>query len=88
MRALAFGEPREQVGVPGRVEQGRLVGQTGVAGGELNVCTQDAQGTAKRLRAISGELSDRFYERADVVRTLVVTLLAGQHSLVLLSKFT
>ncbi|WP_328655874.1 AAA family ATPase [Streptomyces sp. NBC_00334] len=42
-----------------------------------------AQDTAERLRAIVGELSDRFYERADVVRTLVVTLLAGQHSLVL-----
>ncbi|MEV5094300.1 AAA family ATPase [Streptomyces rochei] len=44
---------------------------------------QDAQNTARRLRAIGDELSDRFYERADVVRTLVVTLLAGQHSLVL-----
>ena len=44
---------------------------------------QDAQDTAKQLRTISDELSDRFYERADVVRTLVVTLLAGQHSLVL-----
>ncbi|MBC7274549.1 MAG: AAA family ATPase [Streptomyces sp.] len=43
----------------------------------------DAQDTAERLRAICDELSDRFYERADVVRTLVVTLLAGQHSLVL-----
>lgn len=43
----------------------------------------DAQDTAKRLRAIGDELSDRFYERADVVRTLLVTLLAGQHSLVL-----
>jgi MoxR-like ATPase len=42
-----------------------------------------AQDTAERLRAIADELSDRFYERADVVRTLVVTLLAGQHSLVL-----
>ncbi|MEU7040783.1 AAA family ATPase [Streptomyces varsoviensis] len=39
--------------------------------------------TARRLRAIGDELSERFYERADVVRTLVVTLLAGQHSLVL-----
>ncbi|MEU5838335.1 AAA family ATPase [Streptomyces diacarni] len=39
--------------------------------------------TAGTLRAISDELSDRFYERDDVVRTLVVTLLAGQHSLVL-----
>ncbi|QES34336.1 ATPase [Streptomyces venezuelae] len=39
--------------------------------------------TAARLRAISDELSDRFFERADVVRTLLVTLLAGQHSLVL-----
>ncbi|MFI6090937.1 AAA family ATPase [Streptomyces sp. NPDC051218] len=43
----------------------------------------EAQDTARRLRAISDELSDRFYERADVVRTLVVTLLSGQHSLVL-----
>ncbi|MFD4989116.1 AAA family ATPase [Streptomyces sp. NPDC058374] len=39
--------------------------------------------TAGRLRAICGELSERFYERADVVRTLCVTLLAGQHSLLL-----
>ncbi|MFG2543147.1 AAA family ATPase [Streptomyces sp. NPDC048594] len=39
--------------------------------------------TARRLRAIGGELSDRFYERADVVRTLLVTLLAGRHSLIL-----
>ena len=44
---------------------------------------KDAQDTATRMRAISGELSDRFYERGDVVRTLVVALLAGQHSLVL-----
>jgi MoxR-like ATPase len=43
----------------------------------------DARDTARRLRAICDELSDRFYERADVVRTLVVTLLAGRHSLVL-----
>ncbi|MEU3607042.1 AAA family ATPase [Streptomyces sp. NPDC035033] len=39
--------------------------------------------TAARLRTIVAELSDRFYERDDVVRALVVTLLAGQHSLVL-----
>ena len=44
---------------------------------------QDAQETAERLRAITDELSDRFYERADVLRTLVATLLAGQHSFVL-----
>lgn len=44
---------------------------------------QDARETAERLRTIGDELSDRFYERADVVRALVVTLLAGQHSLVL-----
>ncbi|WP_019547356.1 AAA family ATPase [Streptomyces sulphureus] len=44
---------------------------------------QDAQETAGRLRAITDELSDRFYERADVLRTLVATLLAGQHSFVL-----
>jgi MoxR-like ATPase len=40
-------------------------------------------GTAARLRTIVAELSDRFYERDDVVRALVVTLLAGQHSLLL-----
>ncbi|WP_129839039.1 AAA family ATPase [Streptomyces sp. RFCAC02] len=44
---------------------------------------QDAWDTAAGLRAIGDELSDRFHERADVVRTLVVTLLAGQHSLLL-----
>ncbi|MFF7556961.1 AAA family ATPase [Streptomyces olivaceus] len=44
---------------------------------------QPAEDTAADLRAIGDELSDRFYERADVVRTLLVTLLAGQHSLVL-----
>ncbi|MFE2810205.1 AAA family ATPase [Streptomyces nigra] len=43
----------------------------------------DAQTTAGKLRTIVGELSERFYERDDVVRTLVVTLLAGQHSLML-----
>ncbi|MET8895202.1 AAA family ATPase [Streptomyces albogriseolus] len=43
----------------------------------------DAQDTARRLRAVCEELSGRFFERDDVVRTLAVTLLAGQHSLVL-----
>ncbi|MFZ3565584.1 AAA family ATPase [Streptomyces sp. BH097] len=43
----------------------------------------EREDTAGRLRAICRELSDRFYERADVVRTLVTALLAGQHSLVL-----
>jgi len=43
----------------------------------------DAQATAGKLRTIISELSERFYERDDVVRTLVVTLLAGQHSLML-----
>ncbi|MFI9419811.1 AAA family ATPase [Streptomyces werraensis] len=43
----------------------------------------DAQDTVLRLRAVCEELSERFFERDDVVRTLVVTLLAGQHSLVL-----
>ncbi|MGW9400385.1 hypothetical protein ACE1N8_22345 [Streptomyces sp. DSM 116494] len=42
----------------------------------------DAQDTARRLCAIRDELSERFYERADVVRALVVALPAGQHSLV------
>lgn len=44
---------------------------------------EDAANTAGRLRAICDELAETFYERADVVRTLVVSLLAGQHSLVL-----
>ncbi|MER7688653.1 AAA family ATPase [Streptomyces sp. NPDC097610] len=39
--------------------------------------------TAKRLRGITEELSDRFLEREDVVRTLIVAMLARQHSLVL-----
>ncbi|MGW8989680.1 AAA family ATPase [Streptomyces zhihengii] len=43
----------------------------------------DRRDTAARLRAIVGELSERFYERDDVVRTLTATLLAGRHSLVL-----
>ncbi|WP_309030296.1 AAA family ATPase [Streptomyces alfalfae] len=44
---------------------------------------EETRDTAERLRAICGELAKRFYERDEVVRTLVVTLLAGQHSLVL-----
>ena len=39
--------------------------------------------TAGQLRSVSRELSDRFFERDDVVRALVVAMLAGQHSLVL-----
>ncbi|MFE7133714.1 AAA family ATPase [Streptomyces sp. NPDC057638] len=39
--------------------------------------------TAGRLRAVVGELSAVFYEREDVVRTLVATMLAGQHALLL-----
>ncbi|MFI5614677.1 AAA family ATPase [Amycolatopsis sp. NPDC051903] len=39
--------------------------------------------TADRLRTIATELGARFYERDDVVRTLITTVLAGQHSLVL-----
>lgn len=40
-------------------------------------------GTAGKLRAIATELGQRFYERDDVARTLVTTVLAGQHSLLL-----
>jgi MoxR-like ATPase len=40
-------------------------------------------GTAEELRAITGELADRFLERAGVVRSLVTAVLAGQHSLLL-----
>ena len=43
----------------------------------------DGATTAKRLRTIAEELSDRFLERGDVVRTLIVAMLARQHSLVL-----
>ncbi|WP_432040900.1 AAA family ATPase [Streptomyces chartreusis] len=43
----------------------------------------DGATTAKRLRAIAEELSDRFLERDEVVRTLIVAMLARQHSLVL-----
>jgi MoxR-like ATPase len=35
------------------------------------------------LRAITAELSDQFYERSEVIRALMVALLAGQHSLLL-----
>ncbi|MGW6716132.1 AAA family ATPase [Streptomyces globisporus] len=45
--------------------------------------TQDTQDTAEKLRAVRDEMADRFYERAEVVRTLLVALLAGQHSLLL-----
>lgn len=43
----------------------------------------DPTDTPARLRAIVAELADRFYERDDVARTLVVAVLAGQHSLLL-----
>ncbi|MFJ8922012.1 AAA family ATPase [Streptomyces sp. NPDC102415] len=42
-----------------------------------------AQDTAGRLRAITAELSGLFYERDDVIRTLTVAMLAGQHALLL-----
>ncbi|MFZ4151446.1 AAA family ATPase [Streptomyces pseudogriseolus] len=51
--------------------------------GDDTVASGAPEDTARRLRAVCGELSTRFFERDDVVRTLVVTLLAGQHSLVL-----
>lgn len=43
----------------------------------------DGATTAKSLREIADELSGRFYEREDVVRTLIVAMLARQHSLIL-----
>lgn len=39
--------------------------------------------TAGQLQAVTRELSERYFERDGVVRTLVVAMLAGQHSLVL-----
>ncbi|MET9930404.1 hypothetical protein ABZ054_05090, partial [Streptomyces sp. NPDC006324] len=44
---------------------------------------EDGAVTAKRLRAITDELSEHFFEREDVVRTLLVAMLARQHSLIL-----
>lgn len=39
--------------------------------------------TPAKLRAISTELADLFFERDDVIRTLLVSILARQHSLLL-----
>ncbi|GAA1614275.1 AAA family ATPase [Nonomuraea maheshkhaliensis] len=39
--------------------------------------------TSARVRAITEELSDQFYERSEVIRALMVALLAAKHSLVL-----
>ncbi|MGA5819820.1 AAA family ATPase [Kitasatospora sp. NPDC094028] len=47
------------------------------------MAAEEAAGTAKRLRAVAEEVSGQFLERDEVVRTLVVALLAGQHSLLL-----
>ncbi|MFJ3365795.1 AAA family ATPase [Streptomyces anthocyanicus] len=44
---------------------------------------RDGTMTAKRLRTIIEELCGRFLEREDTVRTLIVAMLARQHSLVL-----
>lgn len=71
------GDPEPPTGAPDPQGTMQDVRGTDVQG------AKDAQTTAARLRAICDEVSDRFYERADVVRTLVVALLAGQHSLVL-----
>lgn len=84
MRPVAPELPRKGAYVPKvPVTSGALPSQQpqGVTGEEREM--SDGRDTAQRLRAICDELSERFYERADVVRTLVVTLLAGQHSLVL-----
>ncbi len=84
MRPVPPELPRKGAYVPKvPVTSGALPSQQpqGVTGEEREM--SDGRDTAQRLRAICDELSERFYERADVVRTLVVTLLAGQHSLVL-----
>lgn len=49
----------------------------------MAVVADDGAATAKRLRAITDELAERFFEREDVVRTLIVAMLARQHSLIL-----
>lgn len=48
-----------------------------------NAATTAVVDTAAKLRAIATELGQRFYERDDVARTLITTVLAGQHSLLL-----
>jgi MoxR-like ATPase len=40
-------------------------------------------GTGKAMAAIRDELSAQFFERTDVIRALMIALLAGQHSLLL-----
>ncbi|WDV57077.1 hypothetical protein PV963_16585 [Streptomyces coeruleorubidus] len=40
----------------------------------------DAQDTAERLRRIGDEMSERFYERADVVRTLASSRAGSRRS--------
>lgn len=53
------------------------VGKVSGAGAQAN------SGTGVALRAIGDELSDMFYERSDVVRAVLVAMLAAKHSLVL-----
>ena len=48
-----------------------------------NTVRDTVDDTAGRLRRIAAEVGERFYERGEVVRTLVTAVLAGQHSLVL-----
>ncbi|WP_280471098.1 AAA family ATPase [Nocardia cyriacigeorgica] len=43
----------------------------------------DSSDTARKLRAVTDELSDLFYERSEVVRAVVAAILAGKHSLIL-----
>ncbi|MEV6341220.1 AAA family ATPase [Nocardia vinacea] len=45
--------------------------------------TSADSGIAARLRSVVDELADRYFERAEVVRALMVAILAGQHSLIL-----
>src|SRR5690606_35640376 len=74
----AAGQPSDSVVASCPVAFPDVRGGRGMGRSEM-----DAQEVARRLRAVCDELAERFYERADVVRTLMVTLLAGQHSLVL-----
>lgn len=49
----------------------------------MTEATPDPAVTAQLLRAVTAELSDKYWERSAVVRALVTAALAGQHSLLL-----
>ncbi len=49
----------------------------------MAITSTSGGGPASRLRSIADELAEAFYERDDVIRAVLVAMLAGQHSLIL-----